>query len=92
MTAHQALMMIVPCGIVSFEEPPRPAPERVSLDNLRFLPSGHLRIPVGHAFAHGSFDFSGRCLRIEADFGSAPPEPELKDAVNEALGSLLVAG
>ena len=58
MTAQHALVAILPCGLVSFEQPPRPAPERVSLDDLTFLPSGHPRVPHGHAFAHGSFDFS----------------------------------
>lgn len=91
MTAQDALVAILPCGIVSFEEPPRPAPERVSLDNLTFLPTGHPRVPRRHAFAHGSFDFSGRCLRVEADFGGAPPRRKLKDAVNAILASVSVA-
>lgn len=92
MTAQQALLTILPCGIVSFEEPPRPAPERVSLDDLTFLSRGDPRVPGGHAFAHGSFDFSGHCLRVEADFGRAPPGPKLRDTVNAVLGSLSVRG
>jgi hypothetical protein len=91
MTAQHALVAVLPCGIVSFEEPPRPAPERVSLDNLTFLPDGHPRVPRGHAFAHSSFEFSGRCLRVEADFGGAPPSRKLKDTVNAILASLSVA-
>lgn len=91
MTANHALVVILPCGLVSFEEPPRAAPPRLSLSDLRFLPPGHPRIPVGHAFAHGSFDFSGRCLRVEADFGGAPARQQLKDAVNDILASLSVA-
>lgn len=91
MTTQHALIVILPCGLVSFEEPPRPAPERISLADLTFLPSGHPRVPRGHAFAHGSFDLSGRCLGIEADFGGAPPPPELKDTVNAILASLAVA-
>jgi hypothetical protein len=90
MTAQQALVAILPCGIVSIEEPPRPAPERISLDDLTFLPRGHPRVPRGHDFAYGSFDFSGRCLRVEADFGGAPPGPKLKDTANAVLGSLSV--
>jgi hypothetical protein len=91
MTAQHALVAILPCGIVAFEEPPRPASERVSLDNLTFLPTGHPRVPRRHAFAHGSFDFSGRCLRVEADFGGAPPGRRLKETVNAILASLSVA-
>jgi hypothetical protein len=90
MTAQHALVTILPCGLVSFEEPPRPAPERVSLDDLTFLPRGHPRVPHGHEFAQGSFDFLGRCLRVEADFGGAPPRPKLKETVNAVLGSLVV--
>ena len=91
MTAEHALVAILPCGIVSFEGPRRPAPERVSLDDLTFMPRGHPRVPRGHAFAHGSFDFTGRCLRIEADFGGTPPEATLTDTVNSTLASLTVA-
>jgi hypothetical protein len=91
MTAKHALVMILPCGLVSFEEPPRPAPSYLSLHDLTFLAPRHPRVPVGHAFAHGSFDFSGRCLRVEADFGGAPPATKLKDAVNAILASLSVA-
>ena len=91
MAAEHALVTILPCGLVSFEEPPRPAPSQVSLHDLTFLPPGHPRIPVGHAFAHGSFDFSGRCLRVEADFGGAPPRQQLKDAVDDITASLSVA-
>lgn len=91
MTRKHVLVVILPCGLVSFEEPPRPAPERISLGELTFLPSNHPRVPRGHAFAHGSFDFSSRCLRVEADFGGAPPPRELKDAVNAVLGSLSIA-
>jgi hypothetical protein len=91
MTAKHALVMILPCGLESFEEPPRTAPPYLSLHDLTFLPPGHPRIPVGHAFAHCSFDFSGRCLRVEADFGGAPPATKLKDAVNAILASLSVA-
>lgn len=91
MTAQHALVAVLPCGMVSFEEPPQPAPERVSLDNLTFLPDGHPRIPRGHALAHASFDFSGRCLRVEADFGGAPPARKLKDTVDAILASLSVA-
>jgi hypothetical protein len=91
MTANHALVMILPCGLASFEEPPRPAPRYLSLHDLTFLSPGHPRIPVGHAFAHGSFTFSGRCLQVEADFGGAPPATKLKDAVDAILASLSVA-
>ncbi|HET7857512.1 MAG TPA: hypothetical protein VFL41_13725 [Gaiellaceae bacterium] len=90
MTADHALVAILPCGMVSFEERPRRAPGRVSLEDLTFLPSGQPRIPVGHAFAQGSFYFSGRCLRVEADFGSSPPRRNLIDAANAVIGSLFV--
>jgi hypothetical protein len=90
MTAQHAFVAVLPCGLVSFEEPPRPAPERVSLDSLTFLPDGHPRVPHGHSFAHGSFEFSDRCLRVEADFGGAPPWRKLKDTVNAILVSLSV--
>jgi hypothetical protein len=90
MSAAHALVMISRCGIVGYEEPPRPAPARLSLDALRFLPHGHPRLPAGHAFAHGSFDFSGRCLRVEADFGSDAPDRALAAQVDAVLGSLLV--
>jgi hypothetical protein len=91
MTAQQALVAILPCGLVSFEAPSRPAPERVSLDTLTFMPDGHPGVPRGHVLAHGSFEFSGRCLRIEADFGGAPPRSELKNTVDAILASLSVA-
>ena len=91
MTAQHALVAVLPCGMVSFEEPPRPAPERVSLDNLTFLPDGHPGVLRGHALAHASFGFSGRCLRVEADFGGAPPWRKLRDTVNAILASLSVA-
>jgi hypothetical protein len=90
MAAQHALVTILPCGMVSFEEPPRPAPEQVSLDDLTFLPRGHPRVPRGHDFAYGSFDFFGRCIRVEADFGGSTSGPKLKDAVNAVLGSLSV--
>lgn len=90
MTAQHALVAILPCGIASFEERPRPAPERISLDDLTFLPRGHPPVPRGHDFALGLFEFTGRCLRLEADFGGARPGPKLKDAVNAVLGSLSV--
>ena len=89
MTAQHALVAILPCGLASFEEPPRPAPERVSLDDLTSVPRG--RVPRDHDVAVGSFEFSGRCLRVDADFGGARPEPTLKDTVNAVLGSLSVA-
>lgn len=91
MTVNHALVTILPCGLVSFEEPPRPSPSHLSLDGLTFLPPGHPRIPVGHAFAHGSFELSGRCLRVEADFGGARPRQQLRAAVNDILASLSVA-
>jgi hypothetical protein len=90
MTARHALVAILPCGVVESEEPPRPAPERLSLDDLSFLPLGHPRIPHRHALAQGSFDFSGRCLRVEADFGGAPPWRGLSDTINRILASLSV--
>ena len=90
MASRHALVAILPCGLVSYEEPPRPAPSRLSLDDLILLPKGHPRIPVGHTFASGSFDFSGRCLRVEADFGGAPPPRRLTDTVDLILASLSV--
>lgn len=90
MTDEHVLLAVLPCGIVSFEEPPRPAPTRLTLDKLTFLPRGHPRVPRGHAFAHGSFEFTSRCLRIEVDFGAALPPLALKKMANEVLASLSV--
>ena len=91
MSQQHALVAILPCGLVSFEDTPRPGPDRLSLQDLTFLPAGHPRVPFRHAFAHGSFDFSGRCLRVEADFGGASPEPGLTESVDAILASLSVA-
>jgi hypothetical protein len=82
---------ILPCGLLSFEEAAQSAPEQIALDELTFLPAGDPRIPRSHAFAHGSFEFGDRCLRIEADFGSTDPPPLLTKMVNEVLSSLSVA-
>jgi hypothetical protein len=92
MTATQALVTALPCGLVSWEGATQAAPDEIALDDLTFLPAEHPRVARGHAFAHGSFDFSGRCLRVEVDFGGTSPGPTLKDAVNAILGSLSVAG
>jgi hypothetical protein len=91
MSRQHALVTILPCSLVGFEHAPRPGPDRLSLQDLTFLPKGHVRVPHRHAFAHGSFDFSGRCLRVEADFGAAPPEPGLTESVDAILASLSVA-
>ena len=91
MTATQALVTALPCGLVSWEVAAQAADE-IALDDLTFLPAEHPRVPRGHAFAQGSLDFSGRCLRVEVDFGGTSPGPKLKDAVNAILGSVSVAG
>jgi hypothetical protein len=91
MTAKHVLVTALPCGLVTWEEAAQAAPDDIALDDLTFLAAEHPRVPRGHAFAHGSFDFSGRCLQIEVDFGGTPPEPKLKDTVNAVLGSLSVA-
>jgi hypothetical protein len=92
MTATQALVTALPCTLVSWEGAAQAAPDYMTLDDLTFLPAEHPRVPRGHAFAHGSFDFSGRCVRVEVDFGGTSPGPKLKDALNAILGSLSVAG
>jgi hypothetical protein len=92
MTAKHALVDALPCGLVSWEDAAQAAPDEIALDDLTFLPAEHPRVPRGHAFAHGSFDFSGRCLRVEVDFGGTSPGPKLTDTVNAILGSLSVAG
>ena len=91
MTSEDVLVTILPCGLVSFEEAARTAPEELALAALTFLPAGHARVPRGHAFAHGSFEFDERCLRIEADFGAAPASRDLGEAVDDVLRSLVVA-
>jgi hypothetical protein len=91
MTAAHVLVSVLPCGLVSFETAPRARPERLALSALMFLPAGHPRVPRGHAFAHSSFLFDDRCLRIEVDFGAARPPNELAQAVDDVLDSLVVA-
>jgi hypothetical protein len=91
MTAEHVLVTILPCGLVSFEVAARPAPEQMAVDELTFLPSGHPRVPSGHAFAHGSFEFDDRCLRIEVDFGTRSPAAMQTTMVNDVLASLSVA-
>lgn len=91
MTAEHALVSVLPCGLVSFEEAAQPAPEQLALEDLTFLPAQHPRVPRGHAFAHASLDFPDRCLRIAVDFGGTPPSSKLTDVVNGVLASLAVA-
>lgn len=90
MTAENVLVTIVPCGLVSWEDAANPAPEHITLEELSYLPASHPRLPSGHAFAYRSFLFEDRCLRIEVDFGAAPPSRMLKEMVNEVLASLSV--
>lgn len=91
MMGKHVLVTILPCGLVSHEGPARPAPGRLSVAELAFLPAGHPRIPFRHAFASGSFTFGQRCLRIEADFGRAPPALASIRRVDAILDSLTVA-
>jgi hypothetical protein len=91
MTSAHVLVSIAPCGIVSFEESPRPPPQRVTLDALMFFPAGHPLIPVGHALAHAAFQFDDGCVRIEVDFGAEEPSVELTRVVDDVLGSLVIA-
>jgi hypothetical protein len=91
MTEAHVLVSVLPCGIVSFEAAPRLRPERLEVAALTFLPAGHPRVPRGHAFAHASFQFDDRCLRIEVDFASVRPPVELTHAIDDVLDSLVVA-
>lgn len=77
-------------NVVSDEATGGPAPEAITLDQLRFLPEAAPRVPRGHTLAEGSFCYGARCLRIEVDFGGEP-EPALTSAVNHVLASLAVA-
>jgi hypothetical protein len=67
-----------------------PAPEPVSLDALRFLPTGAPRVPHGHSLAERSLCFGARCLRIEVDFGGRTPARSLRERVDEVLASIAV--
>jgi hypothetical protein len=90
MTSAHVLVSIAPCGIVSFEEAPRPPPQRITLDALTFFPAGHPFVPADHALAHAAFQFDNRCLRVEVDFGAARPSSELRQTVDDVLGSLVI--
>jgi hypothetical protein len=64
-----------------------PAPETIALDDLRFLPPGSPRVPVGHALAQGSFCRGARCFHVDVDFGGRTTPLELQTQVNRVLGS-----
>jgi hypothetical protein len=91
MTAQHAVVSVFPCGLLGEEQTARPAPELIVLEELRFASPGDARVPRGHALAQGSFQFAGRCLRIEADFGTESPTPALRIEVDEVLATLSVA-
>jgi hypothetical protein len=91
MTAKHALVSVLPCGLVSWEEAAHAAPKQIALDDLTFLPEKDPRVPWRHARAHGSFEFGERCLDIEVDFGAAQPLRTLTNTVNDVLASLVVA-
>ena len=76
--------------VVSDEPTGEPAPEPITVDQLRFLPQAAPRVPRGHTLAERSFCYGARCVRIEIDFGGEL-EPALTSAVNHVLASLAVA-
>lgn len=82
MTGEDALVTVLPRAALAGTRPGEPAPARVSLDSLSFLPAGDPRVPRGHALAEGAFRFGKRCLRISADFGG-PPSDHLRARTDE---------
>jgi hypothetical protein len=85
MGASDVLVMVVtdePGGV--------PAPDPITLADLRFLLPGALRVPHAHWLAEGSFCRGARCFGIQVDFGGRSPAPTLREQVNEVLSSLHV--
>jgi hypothetical protein len=75
--------------VVSDHPGGEPAPATISLDDLRRLPAGTLRVPHGHTLAVRSFCYGARCVQVEVDLGG-PAEPALLNQVEKVLASLEV--
>jgi len=58
---------------------------------IDFFPVDAPRVPRGHALAQRSFCTNDRCFQITADFGRAPADPSVLEAVNRVLATLTVA-
>jgi hypothetical protein len=68
------------------------APSRslpVRIDRASILPPGSPQVPLGHVIAEEAGCFEGRCLRVTADFATAPSPTQLR-AANDVLASLAI--